>query len=193
MDYIFTNGELYHFGIKGQKWGVRRFQNSDGTFNEAGKKRYFDDGAGDNYKKISKANKMAKQAKQMRVNAKNKKREANGRPSSESERSKNKLLDSMNGRKINASYDTRKARGEKLVNQGRSNLGAIGRHIGRQFLVGAAAGLAMGAISSTVSDSGASVVNGMIRGAVGAYTVSSIIRTYQDISDMHTYKDSKRK
>ena len=32
--------ELYHHGIKGQKWGVRRYQNSDGTLTEAGKKRY---------------------------------------------------------------------------------------------------------------------------------------------------------
>lgn len=31
---------LMHFGIKGQKWGVRRFQNPDGTLTEAGKKRY---------------------------------------------------------------------------------------------------------------------------------------------------------
>lgn len=41
MDYILVNGELYHHGIKGQKWGVRRWQNEDGTFNEAGKRRYF--------------------------------------------------------------------------------------------------------------------------------------------------------
>ena len=32
--------ELYHHGIKGQKWGVRRYQNADGTLTPAGKKRY---------------------------------------------------------------------------------------------------------------------------------------------------------
>ena len=39
------NDELYHHGIKGQKWGVRRFQNSDGTLTSAGKQRYSYDGA----------------------------------------------------------------------------------------------------------------------------------------------------
>ena len=33
-------GELYHHGIKGQKWGIRRFQNKDGSLTPAGKKRY---------------------------------------------------------------------------------------------------------------------------------------------------------
>ena len=31
---------LAHWGIKGQKWGIRRFQNPDGTLTEEGKKRY---------------------------------------------------------------------------------------------------------------------------------------------------------
>ena len=34
------NDELYHHGIRGQKWGVRRFQNADGSLTSAGKKRY---------------------------------------------------------------------------------------------------------------------------------------------------------
>lgn len=34
-----TNDYLMHHGIKGQKWGVRRFQNPDGTRTAAGKKR----------------------------------------------------------------------------------------------------------------------------------------------------------
>lgn len=35
----YTNA-LYHHGVKGMKWGVRRYQNADGTLTNAGKTRY---------------------------------------------------------------------------------------------------------------------------------------------------------
>lgn len=37
----YESNYLCHYGIKGQKWGVRRFQNPDGTFTAAGKARYY--------------------------------------------------------------------------------------------------------------------------------------------------------
>lgn len=43
--------ELFHHGIKGQRWGVRRYQNSDGTLTGAGQKRYDRDVRENNAKK----------------------------------------------------------------------------------------------------------------------------------------------
>lgn len=37
---IYYNDDMIHSGIIGMKWGVRRYQNPDGTLTEAGKKRY---------------------------------------------------------------------------------------------------------------------------------------------------------
>ena len=38
-----NSNELQHWGIKGMRWGVRRYQNKDGSLTPAGKKRYDDD------------------------------------------------------------------------------------------------------------------------------------------------------
>lgn len=35
-----TSNELYHYNIPGSHWGIRRFQNKDGTLTPAGKERY---------------------------------------------------------------------------------------------------------------------------------------------------------
>ena len=37
---FYTTSELSHHGILGQKWGIRRYQNKDGSLTSAGKKRY---------------------------------------------------------------------------------------------------------------------------------------------------------
>lgn len=55
------NYELYHHGIKGMKWGVRRFQNADGSLKPAGAKRYTD---GNRESLGAKASKFVKKRKE---------------------------------------------------------------------------------------------------------------------------------
>lgn len=43
MNMLVSSDELCHYGIKGQRWGVRRFQEEDGSLTPAGKERYADD------------------------------------------------------------------------------------------------------------------------------------------------------
>lgn len=51
MEYMIIGGELYHYNTKGAKWGVRRYQNYDGTLTELGKKRYARDAREKGYDK----------------------------------------------------------------------------------------------------------------------------------------------
>lgn len=47
--------ELQHWGIKGMKWGIRRYQNKDGSLTPAGKKRYSEEDASEDYTKAHSA------------------------------------------------------------------------------------------------------------------------------------------
>lgn len=81
--------ELYHHGIKGQKWGIRRFQNKDGSYKSGAEGRYDGDGiikkvsgsikgglaARKKSKELSSANKKLS-AENKKLSAKNQKLEA---------------------------------------------------------------------------------------------------------------------
>jgi hypothetical protein len=110
---------ISHFGILGQKWGIRRYQNEDGTLTEAGKARYYNN---ENYLKKS----INQEAKYLIGN----------RGNMSDEEFKNKL-DRFN--KTKELYDKNVKKGQSWLDKVLSNFGdsmatGIGRGLGNTFV-----------------------------------------------------------
>lgn len=75
MKLISEEAYIAHHGIKGQKWGVRRFRNEDGTLTEAGKKRLSKD-----LKKVEKTQNDFRNKEKRAIKAVSKYRSFNARP-----------------------------------------------------------------------------------------------------------------
>lgn len=71
--YSYYPPELYHHGILGQKWGIRRYQNADGTLTPEGRIRYKIDKEGNIIKKTKAEVKKSKEEYAREKNEKQKK------------------------------------------------------------------------------------------------------------------------
>lgn len=115
--------ELYHHGIKGMKWGVRRFQRKDGSLTSAGKKRYLDDPSVTS----SKAKMESDRAKQRLANAEYNK--AYNKASYIPTKSNRQALNKAYARKIKADSEYRRSKFDYSTNKEAARLRESGKEI----------------------------------------------------------------
>lgn len=104
--------ELYHYGVKGMKWGIRRYQNKDGSLTPKGKKHYDNMSGTEMHKKLQKTYNKSKGGlfgknygeNVTRVMEEQKERESNLKKRLSSENKEYKALDTEL-KKLNKQYD----------------------------------------------------------------------------------------
>lgn len=128
--------ELKHYGIKGQKWGVRRFQNSDGSLTGEGRKRYADIDLNDAKKKVDKGKNVVDGAVKVKKKAVEKQHEKQIKKDL-SEMSDQELRDIVNRLNMEERYtQVMKSRG---VEQGKSKVDKILEYAGTALTIGSSA------------------------------------------------------
>lgn len=128
------NNELQHAGIKGMKWGVRRYQNKDGTLTPAGKKRYARELAKLREEKKVIENKRKTQAKIDKLDAMRKENEAlkSGKKSADDDEPKKKSINDMTNDELADAISRLKA--EKAYKQAYAELNPKHVSAGEKFV-----------------------------------------------------------
>ena len=128
--------ELKHYGIKGMKWGVRRFQNSDGSLTADGKKRYSGDNLKDIQKQVNQGKNVVDGVKKTRTKAAEKQHEKKIK-SDLSQMSDKELRDIVNRLNMEERYtQVMKSRG---VETGKSRADKILEYAGTALTIGSSA------------------------------------------------------
>lgn len=128
--------ELKHYGIKGMKWGVRRFQNSDGSLTSEGRKRYSGNDLKEAQKKVDKGKAMVDGVKKTRVKSAEKQHEKKIKDDL-SKMSDQELRDIVNRLNMEERYtQVMKSRG---VEAGKNRVDKILEYAGTALTIGSSA------------------------------------------------------
>lgn len=165
-NFTYTN-ELYHHGIKGQEWGVRRFQNSDGTLTEEGLRRY------------------GKHMKATRESGMQSRNAYLGRKMFADKEQRYDRGEELHKRGRTELGAIGRAAGRVVAGQ------AIAGFIEGSAAVPAAL-LMTNPATAPIAAAGLAFIVGTAEGTMMLQNVSSIIRGVQDIRDLQTYKENRK-
>lgn len=206
MNNYYNPYELYHHGIKGQKWGVRRFQNVDGSLTKAGQLRYetkdarkeygkaFDRAYTSRYSQLG----ITKAGRENRAEAYNELNKATNNYLNkraqyriEKKREKGASEEKLARMQERADYDAKKRAGRERIAKAANDAYAqesTGRHIITSLLAGAGSKSTIAALEASGMSHKGSVAVSLLLGHYGSESIA-MYRSDKQVRD--EYRKSK--